>query len=54
MAAPILLFVKYVKRRENYWKTEAVAQKWYVKKAFLKISQNLQENTCNKGLYGLY
>ena len=26
--------------------TEAVAQKCSVKKAFLEISQNLQENTC--------
>ena len=26
--------------------TEAVAQRWSVKKLFLKISQNSQENTC--------
>ena len=32
--------------KKNSKKTEAVAQKCFVKKVFLKISRNSQENTC--------
>ena len=40
--------MKYVKRRENHPTTEAVAWRCSVKKVFLKILQNSQENTCAK------
>ena len=48
VTAPILLFVKYAKRRENHQTTEAVEMRWSVKKVLLKISQISQENTCTR------
>ena len=33
---------------ENTFKSEAVVRRWCVKKVFLEISQNSQENTCLK------
>ena len=32
----------------NQLNKEAVVQRYFVKKTFLKISQNLQENTCTR------
>ena len=36
----------FMKYRQYIKQTEAVAQRCSVKKVFLEISQNLQENTC--------
>ena len=46
---PLVTFSIPLKALENFWfvtSTEAVAWKCSVKNIFLKIAQNLQENTC--------
>ena len=46
VAAPIICYLWNTKCLENYWTTEAVVRRRFVKKVFLKISKNPQENTC--------
>ena len=46
VAAPIICYLWNTKCLENYWTAEAVVRRRFVKKVFLKISKNSQENTC--------
>ena len=41
-----VLSVAFIRNTKNFNHPEAVAQRCYVKKVFLEISQNSQENTC--------
>ena len=46
VAAPITCKLWNTKCPESHWKTEAVFRRRFVKKVFLRILKNSQENTC--------